>query len=107
MGLAGLNRFLDPTNLMCYTPPEDIYEKYQAALQEQDSAKRSAIAKELLVYVLDQAIAIPIGVSKILFSYWPWVKNYYGESVSGMSFDSQRVEALIWIDQALKAELGY
>jgi len=38
--------------------------------------------------------------------WWPWLKNFYGESDAG-SFQSGSIIARMWIDQDMKAEMGY
>ena len=47
---------------------------------------------------------IPIGASGRFVYWWPWVKNYYGEAMSGGTSVGPYMEHL-WLDQALKAEM--
>jgi len=39
-------------------------------------------------------------------AYWPWVMNYYGELEAGYQ-DLMPMISRLWIDQSLKAEIGY
>jgi len=38
--------------------------------------------------------------------WWPWIKNYYGERSIGDG-ELATILAYAWIDQDLKAEMGY
>lgn len=62
--------------------------------------------KELGIYCIDQVSHIPMGNPTLLLAWWPWVKNYYGEIDGGYDNCSAYVSTL-WIDQDLKAEMGY
>ena len=81
--------------------------EYNKAAAESDPAVRSAILKDLAVYVLEAVPTAPIGGSMIAAAYWPWLKNYYGETVSAHYYTSLAIQARIWIDESLKKELGY
>ncbi|MFC2060453.1 hypothetical protein ACFLTZ_05125 [Chloroflexota bacterium] len=48
-----------------------------------DLLEAMKIHKELMVYVLDQAFAIPNAISYNYTFWWPWVKNYSGEWTFG------------------------
>jgi peptide/nickel transport system substrate-binding protein len=39
-------------------------------------------------------------------AWWPWVKNYNGELRAGAERPGP-IHARIWIDQALKKQMGY
>ena len=71
-----------------------------------DVHERNAMFKDLATDLLDNALYIPLGVAYRKNYYWPWLKNYYGEADTG---DSTRalLWATMWIDQALKTEMGY
>jgi peptide/nickel transport system substrate-binding protein len=61
--------------------------------------------RELMKYVLDQAYNIP-GVSCAgARIWWPWVKNYSGET--GMSYYVFNWPQFVWLDQDLKKSMGY
>lgn len=85
--------------------------KYDAMIEkmltELDPEKRTQIAKEAVVYLLNEAIAIPQAV-KVQGRFWrPWVKNYYGESYLGSVNIWLAPAKGSWIDQDLKREMGY
>ncbi len=70
-----------------------------------DRAEAMRLHKELMKYVLDQAWAIPRVISPFYSLWWPWLKNYSGEShfatVETTFFD------WVWLDQELKKSMGY
>ncbi len=81
------------------------------ALHEQagatvDAAARDAILKEMSLMLMDDAAYIPIGASGRFVYWWPWIRNYYGEAMSGGTSVGPYMSHL-WIDQALKEEMGY
>ncbi|GAI03338.1 unnamed protein product, partial [marine sediment metagenome] len=69
-----------------------------------DPDERLPLLEELFSFVLEEVNAIPIGMQANYVYWWPWVKNYYGERNLGCV--TLTAETL-WIDQALKAEMGY
>ncbi len=81
--------------------------QYMAAVSEEDSDKRTAMIKELAVYIFEQVPKIPIGGSIIVAGYWPWLKNYYGETAIGELYNHNEIQASVWIDQDLKKSMGY
>ncbi len=85
---------------------ESFAEQYQEVLVTVDTAERNAKIQDLAYYWLDSAAVIPIGNSYVSASYWPWVKNYYGEVETGF-LNQIPIIARIWLDQELKAEMGY
>ena len=95
----------NPWNTPNYDNPE------LAALTEQarvtvDAGERDAILKQMALMVMDDVAYIPIGASGRLVYWWPWVKNFYGEAMSGGTSVGPYLEHL-WIDQTLKAEMGH
>ena len=71
-----------------------------------DTKDRNAILKEMALMLMDDVAYIPIGASGRFGYWWPWVKNYYGEAMSGGTSIGPYIEAL-WIDQKLKSDMGY
>jgi len=62
--------------------------------------------KEINWKAIDDVIQIPEGTPYQFNAKWPWVKNWYGETeVSAWGWANPM--ARIWIDQDLKAALGY
>ncbi|MBA7618820.1 hypothetical protein ES703_26152 [subsurface metagenome] len=69
-----------------------------------DDAEREAILEELFVMALRDVPYIPFGGAYWHAMWWPWLKNFYGEwdgIAWGTPYDT------LWIDQDLKAEMGY
>ena len=62
--------------------------------------------KELLKYMLDQAYAIPVPYVATTTFWWPWLKNYSGETSIGY-YDAPNWVPFTWIDQDLKKSLGH
>ena len=83
-----------------------IDEMWPKGTQTPNYEERLAIAKELNLYVLEQAPMIgfcsPIG----FHIWWPWLKNYYGELDAG-HLNPVPMIARMWVDEAMKAEMGY
>ena len=71
-----------------------------------DAAERDAVLKEMALMVMGDVAYIPIGASGRFVYWWPWVKNYYGEAMSGGTSIGPYMEHL-WLDQSLKSEMGY
>jgi peptide/nickel transport system substrate-binding protein len=92
-------------NFARYSDP-DFDQLYDKALATMDETKRDALFKELNVMAIDSASYIPIGGATTMTYWWPWVQNYYGENVSSFH-TTAGLEAAIWIDQSLKADMGY
>jgi len=62
--------------------------------------------KEINWKAIDDVIQIPIGDPFHFNAYWPWVKNWFGETeVSAWGWANPM--ARVWIDEDLKAALGY
>ena len=56
--------------------------------------------------MLDETIYIPLAFTPQASFWWPWIKNYYAE----INIEDQQLDpviARVWIDQALKAKMGY
>jgi len=65
-----------------------------------------AITKELAAYLLKNVYAVQALHYPLYNVWWPWLKNYTGESSVGyMTFDSW--VQFVWVDQELKAQMGY
>ena len=41
------------------------------------------VMKKLAVYAMEQAPAIILPTPYFYIAWWPWVKNYYGETLFG------------------------
>jgi len=74
---------------------------------ERDVSERIRLAKEAYEIVLSEAAEIPLQPITQAHYWWPWLKNYYGESNVGDWGNPMPVLAHAWIDEAMKAEMGY
>ena len=84
----------------------EYYELAKLMRAEEDPAEIELISKELASIMKDEAVYIALRPRIHFMGYWPWVKNYYGEFNTG---HTRQLGALpyAWIDEDLKAELGY
>jgi len=65
-----------------------------------------SIMRETVKHVLDQAYAIPSPVYRSITFWWPWLRNYSGETTIGY-FMGDFWTTYVWIDQDMKKEMGY
>ena len=82
----------------------ELYAK--ASAMDITPAERNAIMKEQSIYLLDQAICVPISGTYSLYYWWPWVQNFYGEMNVGYVSPGP-ILATVWLDQVMKADMGY
>jgi len=80
-------------------------ERWHLGKTEPDIVKRDAILKDLFVYIKSTCpdVLIPSGAEWT--AWWPWVKNYGG--VTSLGFHKHNYWAWAWIDEDVKADLGY
>jgi peptide/nickel transport system substrate-binding protein len=95
----------DDPNDARYDNP-NFSERYFEAEQMVDVAARNIILKELGVLALVDLPVIPLSGSSWAVSWWPWVRNFYGE-VEASAYAPGTLSAYAWVDQDLKAEMGY
>jgi peptide/nickel transport system substrate-binding protein len=57
-------------------------------------------------YVLGQAWVIPTPAQRLHTFWWPWLKNYHGETSPGIINEWQWAQ-YTWVDQDLKKQLGH
>ena len=81
-------------------------ELFAAAMAEMDYDKMAAMGRELFTRCIATATIIPLGDGHDITYAWPWVKNYFGEIETGF-VSVGPIGARVWIDQALKKEMGY
>jgi len=79
---------------------------YNQAVAETDTAKQNALYKQLNAYIIDQCSMIAMPAPDEMGTYWPWVKNYYQEIEAGYHNYTPMMSSM-WIDEGLKAKLGY
>ncbi len=91
-----------------YVGPDPIVDeavsKMQAAILNGGQAAQDPIHKELMKYVLDQAWAIGVPNAGAYNMWWPYIKNYHGETGIGR-YNNWNWAKYIWVDQDLKAKL--
>jgi len=92
-------------NISCWEDPV-FSDMMDSAYRERDDTKRDAIIKEANLYWLQEATEIRMPQPHVWKFWWPWVENYWGESSVGYHCLGP-VFSRIWIDQDLKAEMGY
>jgi len=92
----------NPTGLV----DQYTHDGYFKAAQMVDTAERNAIFKDLVIHHLDTCSRIQMPAPYVLVSWWQWVKNYYGETEAGY-LNLNPMLSRMWIDQDLKAEMGY
>ncbi|MFC1864655.1 ABC transporter substrate-binding protein [Chloroflexota bacterium] len=66
--------------------------------------ERERLMKECALRMLDQAWICSMPVGYVYNIWWPWLKNYHGESAIGY-FNRFNYATWMWIDQDLKEEL--
>jgi peptide/nickel transport system substrate-binding protein len=93
-------------NYAVYSNPE-LDELINDALWELDPKKQTEIIKDATVVLLRDAVAVPLSYDRGRIYWWPWVKNYYGELKLADDCGQSQILNYMWIDQNLKAEMGY
>jgi peptide/nickel transport system substrate-binding protein len=74
------------------------------AITDQRQAMKT-FREEIFKYCLVQAYAIPDVIGTSQYFWWPWLRNYSGEISIG--YDDAQFPQFIWIDQAMKKNVGY
>jgi len=81
-------------------------ELFEQAMSTVDSTERDIIWRKAAALLFDEVAYISVGAPYRLTYWWPWVNNYYGEQYSSRS-GIAHLMAATWLDQDLKAEMGY
>lgn len=71
-----------------------------------DEAAVDAIHRDMLHYLLGKCYAIGTPAGYYYRFWWPWVKNYGGETSVGYYNGGNYIQ-YIWIDQEMKEDMGY
>ncbi|MBI2849476.1 MAG: ABC transporter substrate-binding protein [Chloroflexi bacterium] len=79
-------------------------DEVRLAMVTKGEAEAMRLYKELMKYVLDQAYAIPRPKIPTYNFWWPWVKNYGGETSVGYY---ESFVQWVWLDKELKKSMGY
>ena len=85
---------------------EDEYAtvRLQASDKETDPVERNKIMEEAFISITEGVPTIPFAYPGLVSYAWPWVKNWYGEGWYNIHTPGAHNW---WIDQDLKAEMGY
>jgi len=94
------------TNYAAYSNPE-LDALIVAAAQETDAAEQTSLFKEASLILLGDAVNLGLHFDPGRMYWWPWVNNFYGELTTQDDASWCSLAKFIWIDQALKAEMGY
>lgn len=84
----------------------DIDARINQMLTERDEAQRIRIAREITIEMLDRAPYLWLPTGYGYSAWWPWVKNYNGETRAG-AVRPGPIYARIWIDHELKNAMGF
>ena len=71
-----------------------------------DVDEANALKREMIIYHTEASPYISLPARYQNCYAWPWVKNYYGEIETSFFHYIPMIKTL-WIDQDLKAEMGY
>jgi len=80
----------------------EAYEEIQAAWL--DESKQAELMKEIMPYILDQCYELQFPVAATYSFWWPWVKGYSGEIVTGYA-NYDDYHSYIWLDKDLREEM--
>jgi peptide/nickel transport system substrate-binding protein len=80
--------------------------KMDAVYKEPDEDKRKVMVRDMTREILDKAPYLWLPTPYNYTAWWPWVKNYGGELRAG-SVRPGPIYARIWVDQAMKKQMGY
>ena len=88
-----------------------VNDELKAMLDEQytfiaSDAERERLTKKMLIAGCELAPVISMPFPVGYHCWWPWVKNYFGE-YDTIHLNPAPMIARLWLDQALKKEMGY
>ncbi|MBA7658480.1 hypothetical protein ES703_66435 [subsurface metagenome] len=81
----------------------ELCTQMQAKMTE---AEQMPLAKEANLIEMNEVSHIPCFLNPTRIYWWPWLKNYHGELTVYDNYLAGMYR-FIWIDQDLKAEMGY
>ncbi|MBA7639690.1 Heme-binding protein A [subsurface metagenome] len=79
-------------------------EKFNESKRMFDAVDREKLEKEESLMLIEASLCVPFPYHFTYTFYWPWIKNYHGELYEFMRDPPYE---FWWIDQELKAEMGY
>ena len=92
-------------NPMQFLDPE-IDQKMAEVYAEPDERVRQVKVRLMTRQVMEKAPVIFLPSSYVYTGWWPWVKNYGGELRAGAERPGP-IHARMWVDQALKKQMGF
>ncbi len=94
---------LNPGN---YSNP-DLDAQIEKIVATRDIDEMNRLTKEACVDMLLDVPAVPLQVGLDGYYWWPWIQNYFGEFNVGDAGQPVPLFARMWIDQDMKARMGY
>ena len=85
---------------------ELVDELVTEAKGEMDFVQRDRLLKEASVHIIDEVPFVPLYLAPQGHYWWPWLRNYFGELSLSDGFLTE-ILPYIWIDQDLKAAMGF
>ncbi len=70
-----------------------------------DNEERNKALAQLAIYYVSENPYMQLTAPYNYTAWWPWVKNYFGETDTGF-VDTSHIISRLWIDQDLKKSLG-
>lgn len=92
-------------NYSMYSNPE-FDELLAKASTTIDEAERTALLEQMYLILQEDVPVIDFGFPVFRSYWWPWVKNYYGENTGGTGGHGRTPFEMMWVDQALKTQMG-
>ncbi len=86
---------------------DGLIDQASAAAKVGDFDEQNRLIKEAAVYGLNEVAYIPVAPRMTRFSWVPWIMNYHGETNTVDRQQYYNSLAYAWIDQDMKAEMGY
>ena len=92
-------------NMSIYADPifDDLLDRYS---REPDVDKQNAIMVEMTDVLIEDVATIWVPEPNTFRFAWPWVRNYEGEK-NTFYCSSVGIYAIAWIDQVMKADMGF
>jgi len=81
----------------------DLLERFG---RENDPVQQNVLMRGMSHRVLEEVISLFLPADNMFRYAWPWVRNYFGESNSDY-VASTAILVNCWIDQVMKADMGY
>jgi peptide/nickel transport system substrate-binding protein len=100
-----LNTSSSTTKSIVMDNPE-LQELYDRAFGTLDVVEQQKLLKELSQKILAGNYYAIVPTGHVNLAHWPWLENYYGEDGESVGGLQRGVFSRVWINSALKQELG-